>query len=158
MQEEPEKKATLLKLAGDMINSILGGLDRVDLETRKGIMELCGETCAREELYGPAIDIARRIAEEEEEEGEVLRRANEEISWCGKWARDGENIRCTCRECGCPLVRGGVVRPTGTFCYCSRGWVRTIFEALLKGPVRVELEEAIGFGDEVCRYVVHPLQ
>jgi predicted hydrocarbon binding protein len=52
-------------------------------------------------------------------------------------------------------VRKGVVKLTGAFCFCSRGWVKAIFEALLKRPVRVELEKAIGFGDEVCKYNVN---
>jgi predicted hydrocarbon binding protein len=41
-----------------------------------------------------------------------------------------------------------------TLCLCSRGWVKTIFETLLGKPVRVELEKAIGRGDDICRYVV----
>jgi len=28
-------------------------------------------------------------------------------------------------------------------------------EALLRKPVRIDLEKAIGRGDDVCRYVVH---
>ena len=31
---------------------------------------------------------------------------------------------------------------------------KTIFETLLGKPVRVELEKAIGRGDDICRYVV----
>jgi hypothetical protein len=43
----------------------------------------------------------------------------------------------------------------GTYCYCSVGWVERIFKTLLKTPVKVELDKAIGFGDDVCKYVVH---
>ena len=155
MEKELEKKSVLLKITGDMLNSILEGLSQVDLETAIKIMELCGETCARQEVYGPAIEIAAKIAKEEVDEGRIIERANEEILWCGKWARKGETIQCTCTKCGCPLVRNEVVRNTGMFCYCSRGWVRRIFETLLKKPVHVELEKAIGFGDDECRYVVY---
>jgi hypothetical protein len=155
MEKELEKKSVLLKITGDILNSILEGLSQVDPETRMKIMELCGEACAREEVYGSAIEIAARIAKEEVDEGRIIGRANEEILWCGKWARKGETIQCTCTKCGCPLVRNEVVRLTGMFCYCSRGWVKTIFVTLLKKPVRVELEKAIGFGDDVCRYVVY---
>lgn len=155
MENELENISLLLKLTGDMLNSILEGLNSVDLETRKQIMEFCGETCAREELYGPALDIAKRIAEEEVTEDQILERANREILWCGTWTRKGNIIQCTCLECGCPLVKNKVVKLTGTFCYCSLGWVKRIFETLFKTPVRVELEKAIGFGDDVCKYVVH---
>jgi hypothetical protein len=49
MENELEKTSMLLKLTGDMLNSILEGLNNVDLETRIQIMKFCGETCAREE-------------------------------------------------------------------------------------------------------------
>lgn len=83
MQDELEKKAELLRLAGGMLNSIVEGLSQVDLETRRKIMELCGEACARAALFGVSnLDVAERIEEEVDEE-EILERANEELLWCG---------------------------------------------------------------------------
>lgn len=35
------------------------------------------------------------------------------------------------------------------------GWVKRVFETLLKKPVRVELEKAIGFGDDAFGSIVH---
>ena len=64
-------------------------------------------------------------------------------------------ISAVCDYCGCPLVRQGVVKLTGTFCYCSRGWVRSIFETLMNRRVKIELEKAIGLGDDVCKYNVY---
>jgi len=154
-QEELAKKSTLLKLTGDLLNAIVGSLDQVDLETRKRIIEACGKVCVGEELFGPAIEIAKRISEEEGDIDDVLRRANDEILWCGVWTREGSTISCVCERCGCPLVLNEVVELSGTFCLCSRGWVKAIFETLLKRPVNVELEKARGLGDEECRYVVH---
>jgi len=156
MQNELDKNAKLLKLAGGLLSSIIKGLDEVDLETRKKIMELCGGTCAEEALFGGGdLEIARRIGEEAADEDEILERMNREILWCGPWIRKGSTIQSTCVECGCPLVKNNVVDLTGTFCYCSRGWVKKIFETLLKKPVSVELEKSIGFGDEVCKFVVN---
>jgi predicted hydrocarbon binding protein len=85
---------------------------------------------------------------------EVIEKANDRIAWCGRWTREGDKITAVCTECGCPLVRNGLVSLAGTLCYCSLGWVRAIFEALLRKPVKVELEKAIGFGDEICEFVV----
>lgn len=155
MQNELEKRKRLLKLTGDLFNSIIKGLNQVDLETKKKIMELCGEACARDGLSGGGLDIARRIAELENEEERILERANKEISWCATWTREGNTIQSVCSECGCPLVRNGIVDLTGTFCYCSRGWVKKIFETLLKRSVDVELEKSIGNGDKVCKFIVH---
>lgn len=156
MQNELDKQEKLLKLTGDLLNSIIKGLNEVDLETRKKIMELCGETCARESLFGGGdLDIAKKIAEEEIDEEEILKRANKELLWCGTWIRKDNTIQATCARCGCPLVKNEVVNLTGTFCYCSRGWVKKIFEALLKKTVSVELEKSIGLGDKVCKFIVY---
>jgi len=156
MQNELEKKEKLLKLAGGLLNSIIKGLNGVDLETRKKIMQLCGETCAGEALLGGGdLDIAKKIVDEEVDEGEILKRTNRGILWCGTWTRKDNTIQATCTKCGCPLVKNKVVNLTGTFCYCSRGWVKKVFETLLKNPVSVELEKSIGLGNKVCKFIVY---
>ena len=142
----------MLKRAGEILNSIIKGLDKVDLETRKKIMELCGEACARSD---GDLKVAKRIAEEAVDEEEILARINKENIWCGTWTRKGNTIQTTCIKCGCPLVRNNVIDVTGTFCYCSRGWVKKIFEILLKKPVNVELEKSFGLGDKVCKFVLY---
>jgi hypothetical protein len=153
--EELRQKDILLMLAGNALNAILEGLGQTDEETRDRIMRMCGEACAREEHFGPATEIAESISREEKYLDRIIERANGEISWCGRWMRSDDLISSTCRECGCPLVRHGVVRNTGVFCHCSKGWVETILGILLKRPVMVELEKALGLGDDECRYVVH---
>lgn len=152
MLSELDEKTRLLKRTGELLNSIIKGLDKVDLETRLKIMELCGEACARSD---GDLEIAQRIAEESADEDEILARVNREIPWCGTWIRKNNAIQTVCTKCGCPLVRDEVVNLTGTFCYCSRGWVIKIFETVLKKPVDVELEESIGRGNKVCKLVVH---
>ncbi|MFX1495453.1 MAG: DUF6144 family protein, partial [Promethearchaeota archaeon] len=48
-----------------------------------------------------------------------------------------------------------VVTLNSTFCYCSLGWVRIIFETLLKKSIEVKLIKSIGFGDKVCEFVIN---
>lgn len=152
MLNELDEKTRILKRINAVLNSIIKGLEKVDLETRKKIMELCGEACARED---GDLEIAKRIAEETTDEEEILTRVNKEIPWCGIWTLKDNTVQCTCVKCGCPLVKHKVVNLTGTFCLCSRGWVKKIFETLLKKPVNVELEKSIGLGDKLCKFVVH---
>lgn len=147
-----DEKAKLLKRAGELLSSIIKGLDEVDLETRKKVMQLCGEACARSD---GDLEIAERIAEEAIDEKEILTRVNKEILWCDTWTKKGSTIQSTCVECGCPLVRNEIVDLTGTFCYCSTGWVKKIFETVLKKPVAVGLEKSIGLGDKICKFVVY---
>jgi len=152
MPNELDEKTRLFRRTSAVLNSIIKGLGKVDLETRKKIMELCGEACARED---GDLEIARRIAEETTDEEEILTKVNNEIPWCGIWTLKDNIIQCTCIKCGCPLVRHKVVDLTGTFCLCSRGWVKKIFETLLERPVNVKLEKSIGRGDKVCKFAVH---
>jgi len=152
MPNELDEKTRLFRRTSAVLNSIIKGLEKVDLETRKKIMELCGEACARED---GDLEIARRIAEETTDEEEILTKVNNEIPWCGIWTLKDNIIQCTCIKCGCPLVRHKVVDLTGTFCLCSRGWVKKIFETLLERPVNVKLEKSIGRGDKVCKFAVY---
>ena len=151
-EEILNEKEKLLRRASFVLNAIIKGLDDLDVETREKIMESCGEACARED---GDLEIAERIARETVNEEEILARVNKEITWCGTWARRGDTIQTTCTRCDCPLVKNRIVSPTGTFCNCSRGWVKSIFETVLKKSVSVELEKSIGRGDEICKFVIH---
>jgi len=154
MDAEEERRETLLRLAGEILDAVMEGLDSMDGESKMEMMKRCGRACAEYEAWGPAVAIAGRISEQEQDLERVIDRANDEIAWCGEWMLDGEIVTCTCEECGCPLVKNGVVKHTRVFCYCSLGWVETVFGILLKRRVHADLEKAIGFGDDVCRYVV----
>jgi predicted hydrocarbon binding protein len=44
---------------------------------------------------------------------------------------------------------------SATYCHCSCGWYRQLFETLLNGPVEVELLGSIAQGDEHCRFLIH---
>jgi hypothetical protein len=152
--DEYGQKETLLRLAGNTLNAMLDGLSQTGEETRDKIMRLCGEACAKEKMWGPALDAAERISREERDLGRIIERINKEVSWCGEWIRSSDYISATCVTCGCPLVRHGIVKNTQVFCGCSKGWVETIYSAVLKRPVAVKLEKAMGRGDDECRYVV----
>lgn len=155
MQDELENESLLLGFMGNLFNSILDGLSQLDLETRMQIMELCGETCAAEKICGSALEIAKKISEEEVVIDRILQRVNREILWCGAWFRESKVIRSRCSECGCLLVKNKLVKLTGTLCYCSRGWIKKILGTLFRRDVRVELEKSIGLGDGFCEYAVY---
>lgn len=153
MEGEPKTSdgERLLRQTGRMIDYIVKGLEGLDEETTRRIMERCGEACAEAGDLG----LAKEIADGTTGIDETIARANDEIAWCGRWIREGDVITAVCTNCGCPLVRRGIVELNGTFCLCSRGWVKAVFEVLLERPVRVELEKAIGRGDDICKYNVH---
>jgi predicted hydrocarbon binding protein len=149
-----ERNSTI-ELFRQWVETLMSTLEvQVSEDTTARLMESCGRACA---LHYGSIEQAMAIKHSAQEMGELLDKLNQQEGlWCGSWERDGDIIYSVCEECGCPLVRAGLVKLSPTFCNCSRGWVRAVFEAVLERPVEVELEQAIGRGDLVCRFSVRP--
>lgn len=138
------------------IETLLASLDaEMDDDTRSKIMESPGRFCAS---YHGDLEKAQAIRHNAYDLDRLLVQVNQRISWCGKWVREGETITSVCKRCGCPLIREGLATLSPTHCLCSQGWVQAVFESALGTSVDVELAQAIGRGDPVCRFVVHPHQ
>ncbi len=61
--------------------------------------------------------------------------------------------------CHCPFVREAILRNEApiseNWCYCSGGFVKTPYEAILGRELRVELLQSVLRGDPVCRFAIH---
>jgi hypothetical protein len=57
--------------------------------------------------------------------------------------------------CHCPLARRTKESISLTFCYCSGGWDKQLWEGILEKPVRVELIKSIFKGDDRCVHAIH---
>ena len=141
----------LLERSGRVINSIINGMEELSIAKRRKIMEKSGEACAIAGSYEIAKDISEKTANIEE----IINNINNQIPWCGQWNLKDNIIRSVCNECGCPLVKNKIVSLNSTFCYCSLGWVKLIFNTLFKKPVHVEMLKSIGAGDNICEFVVY---
>jgi hypothetical protein len=126
--------------------------DETDHKTRTKIMASLGRICA---AYHGDLEKAHAIQDNDKDLDTKLKQMNQQIPWCGRWVREGETINCVCKRCGCPLIREGLATLSPTHCLCSRGWVQAVFEPVLGTSVDVELSQAIGCGDPVCRFVIH---
>lgn len=64
--------------------------------------------------------------------------------------RDGKIVRLTYDKCLCPLVAGlqGPISPT--YCLCTQGWTKAVYETLAGKPVEVALKGSIKRGDPKC--------
>jgi predicted hydrocarbon binding protein len=134
----------------DWINAVIEGIGKeLDEETQERVLAYCGKACSRKSL-----EILKELKKHSNNLDEVLDAMNKEVSWCGRWVKEGNTIRSICKSCECPLVRHKIVTYSPVLCKCSKGWVRTIFEEVLNHPVKVELRKAIGCGDSVCEFVV----
>ena len=140
------------ELLGKWIESLIGSLDEfVDEETKIKAIEKCGKACA---LYHGSIEKIQEMKRQRKNVEEILQQMNRKEMWCGDWIKKGNIIYSVCKKCGCPLVRSELIKLSPTFCYCSKGWVKSIFELILEKPVQVILKKAIGKGDDVCHFIV----
>lgn len=138
------------------VKTLLSGLeDKADDGTKAILLTTCGQTCA---LHHGDLEEARRLSGFSGGIDELLAELNRQVGWCGEWRRKGDTITSVCNECGCPLVREGLIELSPIFCECSRGFVQALFETALEKPVMVELKQAIGRGDPVCRFEVNAEQ
>jgi predicted hydrocarbon binding protein len=147
-QKEPP-----LELIKTWIASVIEGINKcVNDDTKKEILENCGEACA---IYHGHLEKIASMKEKGRNLEEILDYMNQEKKWCGDWIQRENILSSTCEECECPLVLTEIVKLSPTFCYCSRGFVKSVFEEILGKPVNVELKKAIGRGDEVCHFLVY---
>lgn len=56
--------------------------------------------------------------------------------------------------CLCPIVERGPEGLSGTFCYCSAGYVQAMFESLTGKKSTVEILETIKRGGKGCKFKV----
>jgi len=65
-------------------------------------------------------------------------------------ARDGSKVRLTFNECLCPLVAELKEPISPTYCLCTQGWTKAVFQELTGRTVRVTLNGTIKRGDPLC--------
>lgn len=107
------------------------------------LMEANGRDCAR---HG-AIQLAQACKGDMEKFAAALRQhIGFEI--------DGDKIHLQYDKCFCHLVTQGPDRLPDTWCHCSVGWVKEMFETVTGNPVEVDLLQSIKRGDPVCQFTV----
>ena len=109
-------------------------------------MESCGRSCAR----------SSAIKNAEQCRGDLPKFLSTFRSWVGKEnvrQEDGE-IFLTYPKCLCSLQAEISAALAETYCYCSCGWLKTMFETVVGNPVEVELESSVKRGSDACRFVV----
>jgi predicted hydrocarbon binding protein len=129
------------------ITCLIAGLDaNVDEETSIKMLEQCGRQCQSESAVKKARDIYQRS-----------KSMNEFLDKLGKSYKhlhtEGDNVYIVYPKCYCSFVNK---IPPGklstTYCNCSRGWVKALFEGVLRRPVEVVMEQSIVKGDDQCKF------
>ena len=127
----------------------MDGLDEhVDEKTRAMILEQCGRQCQSQSFVKKAKDIYEKsssINDFLDKLGRVYKHLH----------REGDNVYIVYPRCYCSQVnkipKGKL---SGTYCNCSRGWSKALFEGALGRPVEVVMEKSIINGDNQCKFRV----
>jgi predicted hydrocarbon binding protein len=130
------------------LKSLLENLDaHVDEPARIKLMESVGRACARR---GGMVRTAQAA------KGDVNKLVETLAHHVGKEnaRREGSTVQVCYPKCYCPVVAAGPERLSNTWCHCSRGWLREVFETVTGKPVTVELTHSIKRGDPECRFTI----
>ena len=125
-------------------------MDQADVQLtepqRKALMEARGRSCAKS-------GAARRA---EPFKGKLDDFVADLASHMGKDAvqRDGDVIKVRYPRCFCPLVAELKEPLSASYCFCSAGWLKEVYETVSGKPVTVEILETVKRGGAVCRFNV----
>ncbi len=129
------------------IATLVAGLDEhVDEKTRAKIFEQCGRQCQSQSFIKKARGIyekSKNIDEFLETLGRVYKHLH----------REGDKVYIVYPRCYCSQVNKiprGIL--SATYCNCSRGWAKALFEGALGRPVEVMMEKSIVSGDDQCKF------
>lgn len=132
---------------GKWIATLIDGLnEHVDEKTRATILEQCGRQC-----QSPAfIKKAKSIYQDSENIDDFLQKLKGVYKHLNI---EGNKIYIVYPKCYCSQVnkipKGKL---SGSYCNCSRGWVKALFEGALGRPVEVTMEKSIINGNDQCRF------
>ena len=131
------------------ISTLMAELDKnVDEKTLSSVLEQCGRQCQSQSFVEKAQGLYKKSKD-----------VNDFLDKLGKiykhLHKEGEKVYIVYPRCYCPQVnkipKGKL---SGTYCNCSRGWAKALFEGALGRPVEVIKEKSIIGGEGECRFEV----
>ena len=120
--------------------------------TARKVMQACGMKCC-----GPTQQKrAKQFMKESKSVKELLSRLNENGIGGGRLKlRNRNRIVGGYDRCNCERVKQTREPfPTDTYCHCSAGWYKSLFEAALDRPVEVKLKQSIIQGADSCEFEI----
>ena len=141
----PQQKAQSIKGMMDVLDQ------EVDEPTRQTIMQACGRQC----IGASTLNKARKLAKTARDLDDLLEQLNQAHIGGGHLRREDDVIHATYDRCYCGSVSKAREPFSVTYCHCSRGWYRQLFETLLDKTVEVELVASIIQGDKRCQFLIH---
>jgi len=131
------------------ITCLIAGLDKhIDEETRAKVLEQCGRQCQSQSFIKKARGIyqkSKNVTNFLDKFGQVYKHLH----------REGDKVYIIYPKCYCSYVKEiPQGKLSATYCNCSRGWAKALFEGALGKPVEVIMKETIVKGDKQCRFQI----
>jgi hypothetical protein len=143
--KSPAKKARWIK----------GLMERLEEEVGEAVAREVMEGCGRQCISRRVLKKAQKCWREAETIDDFLDSLNQARLGGGSLRREGNTIYGSYGRCYCGAVSQAREPVQSTYCYCSCGWYKMLFETVLGHPVEVELLGSIAQGAEACRFVIH---
>ena len=106
-----------------------------------------GYLCADRELFASVRDWLKGLYESSGSMEEFVSRANtQHLGW---YVENGE-LYTKFFECECPMLENVGQLPSFTWCYCTAGYGKRLFEAVFGYPVELEIIHSIRQGHDFC--------
>lgn len=153
VQDQEEKYTALLnqkKFIENWLSDLLDSMEKyTDRQTCEKIVGGCGVRCFERHQFKKDIAVAGK--------GDLDKlieayKKNFEI-----W-REGDKVHIrygeTSGQCYCPAANYRQAKPDDIHCECTRNTHRTVFEAALGRPFRVDVLESLRRGGRTCHFVV----
>ncbi len=148
----------------EWVKGVMERLDTlVDEKTRIQVMEYCGYNCAHVNKSVLEQAKARRIKYKSIDE--FLEAEQHKPTQGTRLIREGEILYhfytpssfIPPMRCVCSLLSGlpDDERISPTYCHCSKGFVKKLWEDVLERPVKVELLESVMSGAQECKFAIH---
>jgi len=150
---DAEKKASWMKGAMERLDKL------VDDATRFKIMENCGFNCAKMNKGAIEEAVAKRRKFKTAEE--FIEAEQKNPAKGTKLARDGNVLyqyytpQSYGVRCYCEMVAAAEGEVSQTYCHCSKGFVKKLWEAVLEKSVDVELVQSVISGAKECKFAIH---
>lgn len=143
----PAGKAEWLKGAIERLENAVG-IDRARKIMESSGRMCCGVTCRKRAQQ--AVHGARSVHE-------IVRKLNKAHLGGGRLrVKDKHTVTGGYDQCYCGQVKHTKTPfPTLTYCQCSVGWYKQLFEAVLDKPVDVEITQSIISGAKTCEFIIH---
>ena len=140
------------------IRDLMDNMESIlDVPTMKNLMQACGRSCYID-AFGvapkekPTLEEAERYISYFESKGYEVKKEGNKTTIIYNWGRDHQNPQGLIMSdgyCMCPLVEDGPKDLSGTFCNCSAGYVKEIFERSTGRTAHVEILDSLREGEGI---------